>query len=316
MYNNNLNAYNQLPEFDGLTFKVDPFTEKKLDNIFPILFEEQPITWLFFREEITEVLAAVENKSALDVGCGSGFWALMLKKNFPHCKIFAIDKNAKAMDYLEENAINNGIEEKEIEKLNQTYCKTLYPKASFDLIVLIPPYHLYCPENEGQIPCFAAGGENGYAEFYSQLEIARDHLKENGMILFNQMCLGGEENPEFVQKIEELFTSGSLEYYNILEPLASKDFLDTLYPDGEISEEEKKWKDGLKNKFSKLFYTSGVIYKRGKTCRFTVSSKTCDWKSGEAERWIKNHHYITNQPTWEDRINLHKDINKFMKNEQ
>ena len=308
-YNSSINAYCQLPEFDGLTFKVDSFVEKNLDSVFPILFEEQPITWLLFKEKIAKVLGNGENKSVLDAGCGSGFWALMFKKNFSHCSVSGIDKNEKAIAYLAENAQRNNIEG--IQEIHGEYCRESYEAASFDVIVLIPPYHLYSDGSAHNIPLFAKGGKNGWEEFYKQLETSQHHLNDNGMIVFNQMCLGSEDVPAYVEKIEELFPKGALEYYNIIEPHASKEFLDPLYPDDKISIEVKEWKDNLKNRFPKLFYTSGVIYKQSPHNKFTATSTMCDWNNGEIEKLIKQHPSFKRRPLWKDRIKLHKDINAF-----
>ena len=306
--NSGINAYNPLPEFEGLTFEVDSFAGKNADSVMPILFEEQPITWLLFKEKMAESLDDGRNKSVLDVGCGSGFWALIFKKHFPHSTVFTVDKTEKAITYLTKNEQRNGITG--IQKKCEGYCRESYDAASFDMIVLNPPYHLYCPENEEGIPYFAANGGNGYFEFYRQLAIVQYHLRNDGMILFHQMCLGGEE-PAYVEKVKELFPKGSLEYYNILEPLASKDFLDSLYSDAEISKQMKEWKNGLKKKFSSIFYTSGIIHKQEQDSGFVVTSKICDWKNGEIEKRIRNTRYFTREPTWRDRIDLHRDINTF-----
>ena len=111
----NINMFSDYIEYNGVKVFVDGFyKDKKLQNILPILYEEQPITWELLKNELFQY--EKEFASVLDVGTGSGFWALLLKKTFPLHNVWAIDKNLNAIERAKENSALNNLDI----KLNHT----------------------------------------------------------------------------------------------------------------------------------------------------------------------------------------------------
>ena len=288
---NNIDYNNPLPEFEGLKFYVDAFNERRrIQQIMPICYEEQPVTWLLYEEEIRQFLKDRENVSILDVGCGSGFWGLLLKKKFPEATVVCLDKNPIAIERARYNSLLNHLD---IQLVEGFYSKDQFEPESFDLIVLTPPYHLYDPSNTDRIPWFARGGDYGLQEFYSQSRIAKGHLKTDGIILFNQMS-AGKDKPDYVLFYERLYKSGQLEYTSILEPIPTIEFLNGLY-----QPLESEYLKEFAARMPVLYYTSGIYHRSNDHFSFldNTNSKTT----------------ILNQlqQNWETRIALHKEINRF-----
>ena len=291
MLSNEINLNNPLPSFEGLSFYVDAFNERKrIQSVMPIFYEEQPMTWMLYKEEIREFMEGLTNIRLLDVGCGSGFWGLLLKKNHPQSDVVCLDKNPVAVERARYNALLNKLDITLVEAL---YSKDLFDESSFDLIVLTPPYHLYDPKDSEKIPLFARGGEYGLQEFYSQTEIAFNHLKEDGMILFNQMS-AGTTIPDYVQFFKNTVCVGRLEYTNILPPVSTSTFLEELY--GNL---ESDYLRCFAEKMPNLFYTSGVYNKDENSFSFSDNTK-------EKEDTLSNASL-----SWQTRIELHKEINGF-----
>lgn len=288
---NKINLNNPLPSFEGLTFSVDAFSERRhILSILPILYEEQPFTWKLYNKELYDYFAGRDSIRILDVGCGSGFWGLLLKKKFPEAKVTCLDKNPEAIDRAKYNSLVNALNVSFIEGL---YDKSQFACNSFDLIVLTPPYHLYDPKNEDRIPLFARGGKYGLHEFYSQSRIAFEHLKDEGIILFNQMSAGVKE-PDYVQFYKTNFKIGNLKYTNILPPIPTISFLQGVY--------EPLDSDYLKDfamKMPMLYYTSGIYQKNDSS--FEASENTLRKQSVLSEM----------EGDWQIRIGLHREINNF-----
>jgi len=282
-----INMFKNHVEFDGINITVDGFYGKKgLQNVMPIFFEEQPITWLLFKDLLKNKFKSKYIK-ILDVGCGCGFWAILLKKKFINSKVWAIDKNKKAIAYTLKNALNNKVY---INTVHTKYNFSNFARNSFDLVILSPPYHIYPPEIKDKVPYFARGGSDGQTEFVNQLEIAEYHLKKEGLILFNMMCIGDQIGPKYLEYISQIFKNKLyLRYYNIFEPIATRTFITGVYP---FKKDNNYLLQIIKN-HPFLYYTSGVIERD---------------KNKEILQ-LKNE--INLKRSWKDRIELHKEINKF-----
>lgn len=291
MSSNDINLNNPLPSFEGLSFYVDAFSERKrIQSVMPIFYEEQPMTWMLYKDEIREFMRGRTNIRILDVGCGSGFWGILLKKKYPQSEVVCLDKNPVAIERTRYNALLNKLD---ITLVEAFYSKDLFDELSFDMIVLTPPYHLYDPKDTEKIPLFARGGEYGLQEFYSQTEIAFHHLKEYGMILYNQMSVGNE-CPDYVGFYKKTFDVGKLEYTNILPPIPTMTFLEKLY-----TPLDSNYLIKMANEMPTLYYTSGIYRK---SCLSFVVEENTQSKSI----------ILSNlQGNWQTRIDLHKEINKF-----
>ncbi len=276
-------------EFEGVKLTVNSFRqEKHILNVMPIFLEEQPATYYILKNIIYKKIKQT-NSSVLDVGCGSGFWAILLKNKYPNSDVFGIDKNRKAIDFCENNASKNSVI---INLKNEEYHLGSYSEKSFDLIILTPPYHLYPKEIEEKIPFFARGGSNGKDEFEAQLRIAKSHLKKDGIIIFNMMCAGTTNGPDYVNYIKTLFGNKvSLEITNIFPPIETSYFLNKVYPyKDDITE---SFINSISNSKPLLYYTSGWI-SHYPNVNIQIKESSLNLNRG-----------------WDDRIKLHQQINEF-----
>lgn len=276
--------------FEGVSLKLSSLKSKEgVDHVMPIFLEEQPITWRLYKHLVYESLKGLENIKILDVGCGSGFWAVLLKKKIKKATVVAIDKNDKALDLCKNNAKSNNVSLIYVhDEFNLSYAAR--DNNRYDLIVLTPPYHIYPNEISNKIPYFARGGQQGEA-FYQQIEACLQLLSTNGLVLFNMMSLGDAYFPDFIYFIKNQRQGISVSFTNIFPPMKTSNFMDELYPEDKFS----IYKSLLTKKFPLLYYTSGVITLDSEP-EFRVSS-------------FGNHLDIDR--SWSDRIKLHKEINKF-----
>ena len=276
-------------QFDCINLHVDGFKNpRKLEGVMPIFYEEQPATWLIFKEWLLEYFAN-SNPSVLDVGTGSGFWAILLSKYFSTSNILGIDKNLRCIKFAKNNQTLN---QANTNFKHQVYNISIVPEQSQDLIVLAPPYHIYPKVLSESIPYFARGGYDGQGEFKSQLTISKYHLRDNGVILFNMMNIGKDNKPFYINHIlNEFGKDVSLYYVNIFAPWKTYDFLSSVYGTENIS-----FIQDLDEQGPEIFYTSGIIVKNKKGIIKEISSNI----------------YIDLQDrSWDDRVKLHKEINNF-----
>lgn len=281
-----VNMFANSIEFGGVKIFVDGFSNKRdIKNTLPILYEEQPATWLLLKEQISTITK--NNPVALDVGTGSGIWAALIKKNFPKFNVIAIDKNQKVIKKAEKNFMLNNLD---ISTKTTYYNLDNFLLESADIIVLTPPYHLYPKKIENYIPLFARGGNDGQTEFKNQMLIAEKHLKKKGKILFNMMCLGNE-HPNYCNYLPYFFSRPiCINYYNIFPKIQTKNFLEGVY-----GTKYEKFQNKLAQQYRYLFYTCGFI-------KFNEVNEVKEMK----------HNLVLNRD-WNDRITLHREINEFRK---
>ena len=127
--------------------------------------------------------------SILDLGCGSGFIGIGIKKNITDFQINVIQSD------IDKNAIKQTIENTKINKVKNKIIKsdlfTNLEGYKFDMIVSNPPYLMF--EEKKQMsksvlkyePHKALFANERGLEFYKQIENNLDkYLNKNGMILF------------------------------------------------------------------------------------------------------------------------------------
>jgi hypothetical protein len=280
--------YDKEAAFAGIRLMVDPINRSRRedsDNVMAIFYEEQPFTWEFVLPYVE--LALTESKGDLDfldVGTGSGVFSILMAKHFPLLRIKAIDKSPRAIEWARTNRMINKVEFDLHGPI--LYSKDTVPQGSAKVIGLYPPYHLYPESVADKIPQHARGGSDGQEEFRNQLAIAGSHMAEDGIIFFNQMAIGNEVGPEFLEYISKLIPGASVTYTNVFAPMATRDFLQGVYGDrhpGYVSE--------MSSRAPLVYYCVGIIKKDGKQ-QVEVVEHTVDL----AER------------SWNDRILLHKEI--------
>lgn len=273
--------------FGNIVIKVDPINRQRTedsDNVMAMFYEEQPFMWEFVKDEIDRTIKTVDaTVDFLDVGTGSGVWSILVAKNTGAKNIIAIDKSPRAVQEAQKNADFNGVKfhvQAEFYNMNSAAYR------SCKVIGLYPPYHLYPKEIEMKIPQHARGGVNGQQVFREQLCVSNYHLANGGIIVFNQMCLGKNGKPKFVEYIPQLVEGVSLKYTNIFEPMSTVDFLKGVYGN-EFLDYQKE----LSDEYPELYYCDAFVVRDGK---------------GKIE--VVEHNIDLKGRTWNDRIELHKQI--------
>ena len=98
-------------------------------------------------EELCNWVVSSKNKinRILDIGTGSGFIAIILKKFINDCEVEAWDNSIEALKVAKKNAKNNNV------KINFRHINILdngIPSSRFDVIVSNPPYVDYREKNQ------------------------------------------------------------------------------------------------------------------------------------------------------------------------
>ncbi|MGM5481466.1 MAG: class I SAM-dependent methyltransferase [Nanobdellota archaeon] len=121
------------------------FSKKKLDNATRVLIESADLS---------------DDEDVLDLGCGWGPVAVVLKDIYPHISMIASDTNRRAIKYTVHNAKRYGVQVKAV----KSHLFEHIEKDYFDVILTNPPYVA------GRKICF------------SFIEESYRHLKKNGRL--------------------------------------------------------------------------------------------------------------------------------------
>jgi len=289
----NPDMFDTFVEIDGINLFVDPINRTRTkdgDNVFAILTEEQPFTWKFVQPYIKKALKESDGEiDFLDVGCGSGVFGLLMAKHYS-AKVVAVDLSKRAIEFAKKNAELNNLE---ITLRHEYYNLGSVPEKQVKIIGIYPPYHIYPSKVRDKLPQHACGGSDGQGEFRNQLCIADYHLANNGIIFFNQFCLGDKKGPNFLNYIKYLVRGNvSLVYTNVFGPIDTKEFLDKVYQD-----KHRDFVNYISDENPLLYYTVGII--------------TRDNKGLVAEM---KHNLDLKGRTWNDRIQAHYEIVKHEQN--
>lgn len=272
---------------DGIHLRVDRIDRKRTegsDNVMAIFWEEQPFTWRFIQPHIIRALKESPGSLGfLDVGTGSGIFGIWMAKHLG-ASVVAIDKSARAIARAKQNARRNGVK---LQYRFGRYQVGSVPRQSAKVIGLYPPYHLYPQSIAPAIPQHARGGSDGQDEFRNQLHIANTHLAPNGVIFFNQMCLGTDRGPRFLDYIPKLIGGRpSIVYTNVFPRIRTRAFLRGVY-----GERHHRYVEATSKKYPWLYYAVGIIRRDGQG----------------AVQEVK-HRIPLRGRTWKDRIVLHQEI--------
>lgn len=91
-----------------------------------------------FRKAVTDLVASSNPTSILDLACGTGTLAVMLKQRLPDCRIFGLDADPAVLSRAREKAEQAGIE---LEFAQAMSFDMPYPDNSFDLVVSCLFFH-------------------------------------------------------------------------------------------------------------------------------------------------------------------------------
>lgn len=158
-------------EIDGFKLKVDK-------GVFP------PDFGLTTRY-LAQFLKNFKFKKALDMGCGSGYLALVLKKSNKDSEVWAVDTEESAIKCTEENANLNKLSVKIVKSDLFSQIKK-YNK--FDLMVFNQPYYPL------EKPLFGCKEDGGKKIIYMFLEQAKNYLSDDGVIIMPYSDVSGEIN--------------------------------------------------------------------------------------------------------------------------
>lgn len=282
------NLYDQIVIVDGIKLVVDSMERRGTDNIMPMLWEEQPMTWHFVRGFAEKALTDSAGEiDFLDVGCGSGVFSLLMAKHLG-AKTLGIDINPRAIEFSEENSRRNNITSA-VFRL-ESYSPSTVPPKSTKVIGLYPPYHLYPPSVEGKIPLHARGGWNGQGVFEKQLKFAIQHVDDNGIIFAQQMLVGDSAEQCLLDALESTGTKRTFECVltQILTPISSKKFLAEVY-----GKRYTEFHFNFAERYAQLFLVVAVM-------KATAQGVTTIEEVG--------HNFDLHGRSWGDRILAHKEI--------
>ncbi|HRO74893.1 MAG TPA: peptide chain release factor N(5)-glutamine methyltransferase [Crocinitomicaceae bacterium] len=177
-------------------------------------------------ELVYEIVNRFKNKQAptviVDVCSGSGCIALALKKTFPTANVIGLEKSEDALRIANENkkqlALNVDFQSFDVLKDDWNTVPEM------DVIVSNPPYIGYAEkenmpatviEFEPEMALFVSD-ENPLIFYQKITEQAKNHLKPNGMLLF-------EINERYAQEVKTILHDANFSDVEILKDLQGKD---------------------------------------------------------------------------------------------
>jgi release factor glutamine methyltransferase len=153
----------------------------------------------------------LENKTFLELGCGSGIISLLASKK--GAKVTASDINQTALDYLHDNAAKNNLTVK-------TVFSDLFQNLenqSFDCIIINPPYYPKKPKSIKEQAWFCGENFEYFEKLFSQLPQFLLPATECFMIL-SQDC--------DLEKIKAIASGDAMAFKLVLE---KKELVETNY---------------------------------------------------------------------------------------
>jgi len=183
-------------EFYGLPFIVNKHV------LIPRPETEELVEWI-----ISSVISSGVEKSLkiLDIGTGSGCIPISLKKNIATTEVSAMDISKDAIEVAKQNAKLNEVQ---ITFLQHDILSTKDLGQQFDIIISNPPYVRELEkqeiknnvlENEPHLALFV--NDNNPLLFYNKIaDLAKTHLKSNGMLFFEINQYLGKETVDLLKE--------------------------------------------------------------------------------------------------------------------
>lgn len=154
--------------YDGICIKVHP------DVFSPHLTLSTKILLDFIKP------LDLENKTFLELGCGSGIISLLAVKK--GAIVTATDINKTALDYLKENALSNNLS---VEIIFSDLFESI-PNSNFDYIIINPPYYPKQPKNIKEQTWFCGEHFEYFENLFEQL--ATKKTFENCFMILSEDC--------------------------------------------------------------------------------------------------------------------------------
>ena len=165
-------------DFCGCRIKVSP------DVLIPRPETDEMVNWI-----LSILSSPLSTLRFLDLCTGSGCIAIALKKAFPAADVTAVDVSSKALEIARQNAKNNGVEVRFMERDVLNGVDGL--NGSYGLIVSNPPYVM--EKERAQMAANVLDYDPALAlfvpdddplRFYRAIAtIAKEHLAENGHVV-------------------------------------------------------------------------------------------------------------------------------------
>ena len=144
--------------FKPRTFCYDTICIKVSPDVFPPQMTFSTKILLDFISEMN-----LENKTFLELGCGSGIISLLASKK--GAKVVASDINQTALNFLETNAYKN---ELSLKIVFSDLFKSL-ENLTFDYIIINPPYYPRKPQNVKEQAWFCGENFEYFEKLFSEL---------------------------------------------------------------------------------------------------------------------------------------------------
>ena len=251
--------------------------------------DEQGVLMEVASKYISKVLETSNGKYMLDPGGGSAILSLGIAKQFePKIrtkveKIIAIDVNQKAIEYAQENAKLNQLEDL-YEFVNEPYSINSVEPQSAILIAHNVPYHPHNPADGDKILTSCSGGSDGQKWLRVFLEASALHLAQNGMIYGITKCWGNE-NPEFFDYVGDYFPTASIYWHEIYPPSNNYEFLSFANRG-----QNQDWVEVNSKKYSKMHHGVYIIIQDGKDGNIKTFRDKLKFTHNGGPEWHKEVH--------------------------